>query len=327
MQAEVATYLDEVRTHLHLDPGTESHVISELYSHLQEKVTELREGGLAEAEATRAALASFGGARSIARLMYQAYSRGSWVEALISCQPHMIVAALFATHVWRQPVLLVSAFAAIVLIAYLGWRRGTPAWLYSWVGYAFIPLLILTYISWDPAVRTVTYIAFGRGIPAPVWQLALLGMLCIFTIWLLASATLKIARRDWIFVSLMLLPLPILAIWLITVSRSEGYLLNALQGFEIRFSRWDAAMAWFCATLGVACVVFVRIRQRALKAIAIFAVGMVGGAAVAKSIWGLPGLFGLILLSLAFLAFLTSPFLLKAVISRDEEEPKQAFSP
>jgi len=70
MQAEVATYLDQVRTHLHLDPDTESRVISELYSHLQEKVSELQEKGASEPEATREALASFGGARSIARMTY-----------------------------------------------------------------------------------------------------------------------------------------------------------------------------------------------------------------------------------------------------------------
>lgn len=326
MQAEVASYLDEVRTHLHLDPRTESRVISELYTHLQDKVSELQDNGVPEAQATRLALDAFGGARSIARLMYEAYSRGSWMEALISCQPHMIIAALFATHVWRQPILLVSTFAAIVLIALLGWRKGTPPWLYSWIGYAVFPFLILTFASWDPVVRTVRYITFGSGTPAPLWQLALLGALCICTIWLVAATTVQIAKRDWIFVSLMLLPLPVLVIWLFTVNRSEGYILDALRGFEGKFSRWDTAMAYFCSTLGMASVLFVRIRQRVLKAGAVFAVGIVGGAAAVKSIWGLAGVFGIIALSFAFLAFLSSPFLLRALVGR-EGETKQAFSP
>jgi len=319
MQAEVAIYLDEVKTHLHLDPDTESRVICELYSHLQEKVNELQERGVSELEATREALASFGGARSIARLTYEAYSRGSWLEALISCQPHMIVAALFATHVWRQPVMLGAAFATIVLIAALGSRKGTPMWSYSWMGYAVFPFLILASMSWDPVVRTVTYIARGTGAPAPVWELALLGALCVFTIWLVASTTVKTAKRDWILVSLMLLPLPVLAIWLITVSRSDGFVLNVLRSFEVRFSRWDTAMAYFCATLGVASVLFVRIRQRVLKAAAILAVGIVGGSAVLRSFWGVAGVFELFLLSLALLAFLTSPFLLRTVVGKEAE--------
>ncbi len=317
MQVEVATYLDEVRTHLHLDPDTESRVISELYTHLQEKVSELREKGISELEATREALESFGGARAIARLTYEAYSRGSWVEALIGCQPHMIVAALFATHVWRQPVMLGAAFSAIVLIALLGWRRGTPTWLYSWMGYAVFPFLTLTGMSWDPVVRTVTYIVRGTGTPAPAWELALLGGLCAFTIWLIAATTVRTARRDWILASLMLLPLPVLAIWLITVSQSEGYILNALHSLEGRFSRWDMAMAYFSATLGVASVLFIRARQRVLKAGSILAVGIIGGAAVLRSFWGIAGLFWLIVLSLSLLAFLTSPLLLRTVVGRE----------
>jgi len=325
MQPEVATYLDEVKTHLHLDPDTESRVISELYSHLQEKVNELQESGASEPEATREALASFGGARAIARLTYEAYSRGSWVEALIGCQPHMIVAALFATHVWRQPVMLVAAFSAILLIALLGWRSGTPTWLYSWMGYAVFPFMILTGVSWDPVVRTVTFAIRGTGTPAPVWELAVLGVFCAFAIWLIAATTVRTARRDWILASLMLLPLPVLAIWLITISQSEGFVLNALRSFEARFSRWDMAMAYFSATLGVASVLFIRVRQRALKAGAVLAVGIIGGAAVLRSIWSVPGVFWLIVLSLALFAFLTSPLLLRTVVGR-EAEPKQALS-
>jgi hypothetical protein len=325
MQAEFDTYLDEVRTHLHLDPDTESRVITELYSHLQEKVSELRENGVSEHEATAEALASFGGARSIARLTYEAYSRGSWVEALISCQPHMIVAALFATHVWQQPIMLGAAFSAIVLIALLGWRRGTPAWLYSWMGYAVFPFLILASMSWDPVVRTVTYVVRGTGVPAPVWELALLGVLCAFTIWLIAATTVKSTRRDWILASLMLVPLPVLAIWLITISQSDGFIHNVLSSFEARFSRWDTAMAYFSATLGIASVLFIRVRQRVLKAGSILAVGIIGGAAVVKNFWGVAGVFWVIVLSLALLAFLTSPLLLRTLVGR-EAEPKQMLS-
>ena len=322
MQAEVESYLDEVKTHLHLDPHTERRVINELYSHFQEKVCDLEGEGMAEEEATAEALSSFGEARSIARLMYEAYSRGSWMEALISCQPHLIVAALFATHVWRSPVLLGAAFGAIVVITLLGWRNGVPNWLYSWVGYAVLPLLILSYMSFDPMTRTILFIVRGVGSPAPVWQLSVLALLYAFTIWLIASATVTVARRDWILVSLMLLPLPVLAIWVISVTQSEGFLLHALQGLETRFSRWDTAMANFFVALGVTTALFIRIRQRALKVAAVIAVGIIGGAAAARSIWGDLGLFQLIAVSVCLFLFLTIPFLLRAIFSHDQE-PKQ----
>jgi hypothetical protein len=323
MQAGVKSYLDEVRIHLHLDPSTEHRVISELHSHFQEKVRDLEGEGMQEAEATAEALSSFGEARSIARLMYEAYSGGSWMEALISCQPHLIVAALFATHIWRSPVLLCGAFGAIVIITLLGWRSGVPNWLYSWVGYAVLPLLVLSYMSLDPVTRTILYFVHGVGSPAPLWHLAVLGVLYASTIWLIASATVTVARRDWILVSLMLLPLPVLGIWIISVSQSEGFILNALNGLEARFSRWDTAMAYFFVVLGVTTALFIRVKQRALKVAAVILVGMIGSAVAARSIWGDLGLFQLVAVSLSLLLFLTIPFLLRTLLGHDQGGPKQ----
>jgi hypothetical protein len=317
MQSEVRLYLDEVRTHLHLDPRTERRVISELCTHFQEKLNDLEEQGMPRAEATREALSSFGEARSIARMMYEAYSRGSWTEALISCQPHLIVAALFATHIWRHPLLLGTAFAAIAIIALLGWRSGSPNWLYSWVGYAVLPLLITSYMSMDPVTRTISFLVQGVGTPAPLWQLAALAALYTVTIWVIASTAVTVARRDWILVSLMLLPLPVLGMWIITMTQSTGFLLNALHSLEARFSRWDSAMAYFCLVLGVTTALFVRIRQRAFKVSALIAVGIVGGAAAASSIWGDLGLIRLIAVSLCLLLFLTIPLVLHALLDRD----------
>src|SRR5208282_4796805 len=167
MRPEVSSYLDQVKAHLHLDPRTERRVISELSTHFDEKVGDLALQGVGEDDAVRDALKSFGDARSIARLMDEAHSRGSWTEALIGCQPHLIVAALFATHVWRHPLLLGAAFGAIVVIALLGWRGGGTPWMYTWIGYAVLPLLVAGYLSMDPVARTVSFLLTGHGAPAP----------------------------------------------------------------------------------------------------------------------------------------------------------------
>ena len=134
---------------------------------------------------------------------------------------------------------------------------------------------------------------------------------------MLASTAVTVARRDWILVSLMLLPLPVLGIWIISVTQSSGFFLNALQRLEVRFSRWDSAMAYFCVVLGVTTALFVRIRQRAFKAVALIAVGIVGGAVAATSIWGDMGLFKLIAISLCLLLFFTIPLFLHALVDRD----------
>ena len=324
MRPEIGRYLEEVRAHLHLDPRTERRVINELSGHFQEKVEDLIYEGIGEQEATGAALASFGDARFIARLMYEAHSRGSWTDALISCQPHFILAALFATQIWRYPVLLAGAFAAIAIIAMMGWRNGPSTWLYSWVGYALLPLLILSHVSMDPVAQTVGFLLSGHGTPASLWHLAALAVLYAFTVWLIASTAVRVARRDWILLSLMLLPLPVIAIWVLTVTHSAGFFVNALRSLESRFSQWDFAMACFFAGLGVTPALFVRIRQRAWKVIAVIAVGIVGSSLALRSLWGGLGLFRLIAISICLFLFLTIPLLLKAMLGQDHS-PKEAL--
>ena len=231
---------------------------------------------MGEEDAVRDALRTFGDARSIARLMDEAHSRGSWTEALIGCQPHLIVAALFATHVWRHPLLLAAAFGAIVVIALLGWRSGGTPWMYTWIGYAVLPLLVASYLSMDPVARTVSFLATGHGAPAPLFDLAIRAILYVFTLWLIASTAVTVARRDWILLSLMLLPLPVLGLWIVTITQSGGVLADAVRSLESRFSRWDTAMGYFFAALGITTALFVRVRQRALKVGTIILVGMVG---------------------------------------------------
>ena len=53
MLPEVRNYLDDVRSHLHLDPVTEKQIIDELYTYFQEKVAELEENGVCEKDATK----------------------------------------------------------------------------------------------------------------------------------------------------------------------------------------------------------------------------------------------------------------------------------
>ncbi len=101
MRPEIRSYLHEVHAHLNLAPQTERRVLAELYSHLREKVSELELTGRPEQESVHEALASFGSARLVARLTYEAFSRGSWVEALICAQPHLIATALLHLPVIR----------------------------------------------------------------------------------------------------------------------------------------------------------------------------------------------------------------------------------
>jgi hypothetical protein len=319
MSAVVEAYLDEVRVHLHLDPRTEKRVISELESHFQEKVNELEEEGLPPGEAERLAVASFGTAKAIARLMYQAYGRGSWMEALISCQPHIIAAVLFATHFWRHPILLGAACAAFMLITVLGWRKVESAWLYSWAGYSVFPLLVVGYLSRNTVAGTVGFLLTGSGSPAPVWQLAAACAFYAFAIWLVATSAVRVARRDWIFLSLLLLPLPVLGIWAFSVDQVGEFFLSLGRG-QGQFTRWDSSMAYFSVILAVTSVVFVRARRRSWKAGAVLVIGIGGGALAVRSIRADMGLISVIALSLCMMLILLSPLLLRSFFAKEHAQ-------
>lgn len=322
MNTVVLAYLDEIRTHLHLDPRTEKRVISELATHFQDKLTDLLAKGLQPGEAEKQAIASFGTAKAIARLMYEAHSRGSWAEAFISCQPHIIAAALFATHFWRHPVLLAAAFGAFILITVFGWRKGEAAWLYSWAGYSVFPLLVVGYLSRNTIAGTVTYVLTGTGNPAPLWQLAAIVAFYVVTLWLVATSALRVARRDWIFLSLVLLPLPVLGIWTFTVDQTGQFFLS-LVGGQTELSRWDSAMAYFSLILGLTSVVFIRARRRALKAAAVLLIGILGGALAVRGFRQDVGLLSFLGISLSLLLVLLSPLLLRTFFVRDTT-PKDA---
>ncbi len=69
MLLAVRDYLDDIRSHLHLDAVTEKRIISELYTYFEERVEELQQTGVSERDATSTAIESFGRARVVARLM------------------------------------------------------------------------------------------------------------------------------------------------------------------------------------------------------------------------------------------------------------------
>jgi hypothetical protein len=318
-------YLAEVQARLHLDPVTERRVIRELRAHFDEKVADLERAGMDGESAQREAVASCGDPRVIARLTYEACSRGSWVETLVGCQPHLVVAALFATHQWRHPLLLVAAFIPITVVTFFAWRRNAADWRYPWTGYAFLPVLIAGYISVEPVMATASYLLSGRGAPAPVLLLAGLACFMVFSLWLLVAVTIRAARRDWILVSLMLSPMPVVLMWLLSVSPGgQAALLAAVtKGLEGGITRFDGAMAVFCITLGVSTALFMRLRQRLLKAAAIFAAGAVGSGIAVRAIQGGLDVLSLLTLLLGVIAFLVVPFALHALVGR-EGRPKQA---
>jgi hypothetical protein len=307
MRAEVDRYLAEVRSHLHLDPIVEGRVIGELASHFEDKMSDLRAEGFGEGEAVREALASFGGARSIARLLYQAHSRGTWVEAFLACQPHLVAAALFAAHQWRSPALLGLFSAAVIGIAVAGWFRGRPAWVHTWAGFAFFPLLVLGWLGRGVLSRAAAALVAGTPIPSPAWEPVALIALCAGGGVLFVRALRLAAKRDWVVAALLMLPQPVLGAWLLAVERfvSPGRdgarLASALQ--------WDPAMARLCLLLAAASAIAIRAPSRVVKGAAVLAAGIGAGAVIVRVTSTEAGFTGLAVAALVSAALIAAPAL------------------
>jgi hypothetical protein len=254
------------------------------------------------------AIASFGGARSIARLLYRANSRGTWVETFLACQPHLLAAALFAAHQWRSPLLLGLFSAVLMGMAVTGWLRGRPAWVHSWAGYAFFPLLVLGWLGRGVLAGAVTAIAAGSPIPAPAWQPVVLLVLCAAGVVLLVRALRLAAARDWVNAALLMLPQPVFGAWLLAVERFGGITRDGPPFVDAL--RWDPAMARLCLLLAAASAIAMRARSRFAKAAAILAAGIGGGAMIVRVTSTDADLAGLAVASLVSGALVAAPALL-----------------
>jgi hypothetical protein len=305
MSTEVDSYLAEVRSHLHLDPAVEGKVIGELATHFEEKLLDLHGQGYSEGEAVREAIAEFGGARTIARLLYQAHSRGTWAEAFLACQPHLLAAALFAAHRWRSPVLLAAFSMVVMAIAVAGWFRGRPAWVHTWAGYAFFPLVVIGWLGRGVLGGAFAAVAAGRPIPSPVWQPVVLLGLCVGGSVLLLRAVRLAARRDWVIAALLMLPQPVFGAWLLAV---EGFVGLAGDSPALAAAlQWDPAMVRLCLLLAAASAIAMRARARFVKGAAILAAGIGGGAMIVGITSADAGLAGLAVAGLVSGALVAAP--------------------
>jgi hypothetical protein len=289
----IDTYLNKIKSNLHLDPNTENQVIGELETYFQDKVEELQIEGFTEVDATEQAICSFGRPRKVAKLLYEAHSRGSWLEALLAAQPALLGAGLFATHQWSRPTALVTAFSLLLMVTLLGWLRGRPNWLYSWIGCAFAPVLAVVFLSRNFVYNSIYKLVIGSGVSSEhVRLLVFLGLYGV-AFWIVLAVVSRILRRDWLLVSFMLLPLPLLGIWIAAID-SVGQVLF-IRGLTVH--QWDRSMVLALLHLSLSAALFMRLRQRLSKIATLLFIGMGSTIIAGWSMLGANNFFNLLLLS------------------------------
>jgi hypothetical protein len=112
----------------------------------------------------------------------------------------------------------------------------------------------------------------------------------------------------------MLVPLPVISSWLFNIEQAGGL----FQGNAAVLYQWDISLGVLLLVLGGSSAVFIRLRQRALRIIAILTMGAVGAVVVAGNFLPHLGFLGLLISLVVSLLFLISPILIEARIGHGE---------
>ena len=314
MLPEVKHYLIDVKFNLRLDPAKEGQIIRELYTHFEERVRDLHQAGMSEHEAAKTATESLGGPKLVAKEIYRVYSIGSWHEAMMAALPHILIALLFAYHLWQTPLWASIFLVAIVLVALYGWRHSSPTWFYPWLGYSLVPLIIAAFVCTVTVAQFFSLRSLGMNLdPNALALLAALAYLPIafaITLWIVV----RVVRRDWIYASLMALPLPFLAGWLYLVERQGKLIEYDKQSFR----QEDMGMTLIFLALAITAAAFIRLRDRVLKVGSVILTALLVFSIVSNYALGYPSLLWLIGTALVLVLFLLSPALLERKIGRGE---------
>jgi hypothetical protein len=246
MIPDLTGYLASIKDRSRLEGPDEKGVMSEIEAHLDDKLQDLIASGLSEAEAAKACLRQMGNTGLVARRIYEAHSQGTWPQALLAMMPHLLFGLLFFLNWWHYPGWLSLVIGLTLVTTVYGWWRGKPAWVFSWLGYTLLPVIILGIM--------LLYLP-------DAWSLLVLVIYLPAAMWWLLRLIAKTTGKDWLFSSLMLLPLPIFIGWFLAVF--PGGRLTA-AGIE-KLSSFAPWIGFSFIALALTIAVFIRLRQRGLR--------------------------------------------------------------
>ncbi len=283
MTTAISHYLNSIRDNLRLDPPSEREVINELKTHIEDELQELKETGLSEEEAANTCVRLLGSAKLVARQIYEAHSQGTWRQALLASIPHLLFGLIFALNWWQGVSWLLVMLVLILSTAVYGWYRGKPTWLFPWLGYSLVPVVV--------AGLLLLYLPKG-------WSWLAILLYIPLALWLLYSIAVQAIKRDWLYGSLMLFPVPIIIGWFIAVhldGRFPEFSIERLYGFA-------RCIGLSFLVLAAAVAAFIRLRKRWLRVVILIISGLLTLTLVAGYAWsqlGLPTFSVLILLMLS----------------------------
>ena len=315
MTSEVRVYLKNLKKSLHLGPRKEKEILREIQCHVEDRALELQEQGMSEDASMEEALRGLGSPNAIAEGMYNTHCRTSWGDAALASVPHLITAIYFSLHLWSNLAWVVLGYAVILAIAVGGWRSGRPVWAYPWVGYSMAAPVAIWFFAFM-ALVTGAWSLMTDG-TLPLHPLAYVGILIYIPLALpiMSAVLVRVVRTDWIFASLMGLPFPFIATWLVFLQGRGGMLAYQTEQFQMT----DSYTSMGLLALAVTTAIFCRMRQRLPKLSLLLIAIPVVFALVYLSYRSEAGPLGLIGMSAICVGFLLSPYLLESRIDSDDE--------
>ena len=309
MTPALAHYLESVRDNLRLESSDEREVLSELETHIEDKLEELRETGLSEEDAAESCMAVLGSAEAVANQIYEARSQGTWGEALLASTPHLLFASLFALNWWHGSGWLILMIALVLGTAVVfllvphktiyRWFSSKPIWLLSWLSYSLLPVAITGVLILN-LPKEWLWLAAVVYVP--------------LTIWLLYRTAIQNIRKDWLYNSLALLPVPIALSWFLVVRPEIGFSEQTVQRVQ-DFSPWiGLSLLVLAATVAI----FIRLKERRLRVAALITSGLLILSMVLYYAGGRLGIATIFILVVLMLSFLLGPALLERRLRRNK---------
>ena len=317
MTFEVTNYLHALARRLHLDPAQKDEIIQELEAHLEDKAAELETQGVDHDTAVARAVQEMGAPNAVARGMYEVHSPGVWRDVLLSTIPHLLLATLFALHLWSHYFLVSVLLIVIAFVTWRNWRAGSPSkWSYSWMGYS----LAAPALSWLLSLITLGYgawtlITTGQ-LPFHVVLFFLLIGYIPFSMWIMANVILKMVKRDWLLASLTALPFPFLTSWILFLNWQGGLWSEHAE----RMQDSDTARAFIFVAMAVTTAVFLKVGPRLLRIGLLTVTTSILVIITAASLPVSLNAMAVVLMIVASLAFLLSPAMLESKMERRQLE-------
>lgn len=246
MTPELAQYLEQIRQSAKLERLDEELVMSELEAHIEDELEELASAGFSQEEALSVCLDRMGNTQLIARQIYEAHSQGSWKQVLLSVLPHLIFSGLFALNWWHYPGWLTLVLVLTLATAVYGWWNGKPNWIFSWLGVSLVPVLAVGIL--------LMYLP-------DVWSLLSLVIYFPLAMWWLFRIVVETTKRDWIFGSMALVPLPIAGGWYLAIAPNFAFNEQVIERVTF-YAPW---IAFSFLVLAFIIAAIIRIRQRWLR--------------------------------------------------------------